>query len=645
MEKGHSVRADQNPVGRWQSVAFVDHIKDFKPGQNSDGEGLFLKAVEFMPDGRTSGAWKWKQEFIYHPNGRARAKFEIKEIDGSTYLFFPWLSGDVVMRGQKPSYYVLRKVSGQEAIVKKAERTAGSDDSGDTKQPDTATTTSEDIIRIYGEPLKYIEGGKTFTKDKLPENYIMVYPNSLGVVISGGVVGEIRHEEADGYLFKGKVKVGSSLEEALSVVGQPKKTVEGKPNNFEDGVLYKDIDGSRGYCYYSRLDQNVRFFFWDYKVSALYVTSSSYGKCKGGGSFQAILPIESVYEYDDVRWKDMSRLNLAGEEGLICTLRFNQKTVWPAPVRMPGGDNPEKILADAMNPGLGIRELHQQGITGKGVNVAIIDQPLYEDHPEFAGKILAYKDFGCETRYSMHGPAVTSLLVGTNCGTAPDARVYYAAAPGWKRDTAYEANALRWIIEQNKKLPSSEKIRVVSVSAAPSSPNVRDKNRDMWGSACAAAEAEGIVVLDCTRDHGFIGACWYNARVPESVSQCKAGYPGKEGWSLPNNILAPASPRTTAEEQHEGDFSYQYCGRGGQSWSIPYVAGVLALGWQIRPELTGEQMRELLFQSAYTKKDGSKIINPKMFIHLVRKAKVVSRTEGKEQSLAKKEMSGKNLRD
>jgi subtilisin family serine protease len=84
----------------------------------------------------------------------------------------------------------------------------------------------------------------------------------------------------------------------------------------------------------------------------------------------------------------MSKLNLSDRRGLIATLRFNQKTVWPEPAKMPVGDGPEKLLKNAMNPGLGIRKLHEEGITGKGVNVAIIDQPLYQDHPEFVGKIV-----------------------------------------------------------------------------------------------------------------------------------------------------------------------------------------------------------------------------------------------------------------
>jgi len=350
-----------------------------------------------------------------------------------------------------------------------------------------------------------------------------------------------------------------------------------------------------------------------------------------GGSLAK--PIESVKPYDDVRWKDLSKLDLSTKKRLIGTLRFNTKTVWPEQAKMSPGSDPNKILTDAMNPGLGVRKLHQQGITGKGVNVAIIDQPTYLVHPEFAGKIVVYHDTGCETaESSMHGPAVASLLVGTNCGTAPDARVYYVAAPSWKMDTAYYANGLDWIIAQNEKLSEGEKIRVVSVSASPNQSSWA--NRQMWDKACDRAKADGIMVLDCTDDseRGFIGRCWYNARYPENIARCNPWAPPNRKFIFnPNDIgiLVPSSPRTTAEDGGEGklDYRYQYCGRGGLSWSIPYCAGVLAMGWQVNPELPPEQMRELLFKSAFTKRNGAKIINPKKFIRLVKKAKATQRTK------------------
>ncbi len=340
----------------------------------------------------------------------------------------------------------------------------------------------------------------------------------------------------------------------------------------------------------------------------------------GEDSFMTVRPVKQVKDYQDVRFKDLSKLDLTARPGLPATLWFNQKTVWPAQMPVVPAD----LLTRAMNPGLGIRKLHEEGLTGKGINVAIIDQPLYQDHPEFSGKIAAYHDVGCGSESSMHGPAVASLLVGTKCGTAPDARLYYVAAPSWTADAACQAKALDWIIEQNAQLPPKEKIRVVSISCAPSGPGSPfKKNTEQWGPACERAGKAGILVLDCTTHHGFIGPCFYDAADPEDAARCKPGFPRHPSLNFPKRardgrILVPCSPRTTAEEYVKGECGYQYCGEGGLSWSIPYCAGVLALGWQARPALTAQQMHELLFKSAYKTAEGWLIINPSEFIRLVK---------------------------
>jgi hypothetical protein len=498
-----------------------------------------------------------------------------------------------------------------------------SDINAKVAQLDIETADLDKIISIFGEPEKYVWDKETFQRQNLPVMYALGYPDRFFIVMVKGHIYELRFHQP-GYIFRDKIQVGSSLEEVLKVIGQPTETVVNQKNMFKDGVLYKDIDGRKGVCYYSRDDQNVRFFFSDYKVAGLYVISQMHKKAESltsmGHSF------DSVKEFNDVRWSDLSKLDLSKQKELLPTLTFNKNTVWPSADKMPGDYDPNKLMTDAMNPGLGVRELHKEGITGKGVNVAIIDQAMYLDHPEFVGKITAYHDLAAGKQWSMHGPAVTSLLVGINCGTAPDAHIYYCAV----RDMVYEvdyAKALNWIVQQNKSLPDSEKIRAVSVSAAPGKIGTPSKaEQEKWDEAYVQAEASGILVLDCTNHHGFIGACWYDANDPENTVRCKPGFPGIEinannNKIFADKILVPASPRTTAEEYEKGKFGYQYCGRGGVSWAIPYCSGVLALGWQIRPELTAAQMRELLFQSAYVKENQAKIINPKEFIRLVRNFK------------------------
>ncbi len=330
-----------------------------------------------------------------------------------------------------------------------------------------------------------------------------------------------------------------------------------------------------------------------------------------------VAPIEL---YADVRNSDFTELKVDLDKSLIETLWFNEATRWPEQSQAVAHD----ILQRGMNPGLGIRKLHEQGITGKGVKVAIIDQNLVGDHPEYKGKIVKYFDVGTKQpsdQGSMHGPGVTSLLVGENIGTAPEAQLYFVAAPSWTGDAQYQADALNWIIDENEKLPEGAKIRVVSISAAPSGPGSPfAKNNAAWDSAYQRATEAGILVLDCTQNHGITAPCYYDLDDPDNVAKCIPGWPGTEFRPMPDRIYIPTSYRTTAEEYYKGESAYQYTGRGGLSWSIPYLAGVLALGWQVRPELSNSQILDLLFKSAYTTDDQLKVINPAAFIEMVKRA-------------------------
>jgi len=328
----------------------------------------------------------------------------------------------------------------------------------------------------------------------------------------------------------------------------------------------------------------------------------------------------AVAPFDDVRFQDVSWLVPAPDAALIQTLWFNQDTTWPVPSQPVA----QSVLEAGKNPGMGIRALHAQGITGTGVNVAIIDQNLLLDHPEFKGKVVSYFDTGTQQpadQGSMHAPAVTSLLVGTTIGTAPGAQVYFAAAPSWTGDAQYYADALNWVVDQNQKLPAAQKIRVVSVSAAPSGPGTPfTKNNSAWDGAYQRATQAGILVLDCTQNHGVTAPCYYDLAAPDNVAGCTPGFPGVSYQAQKDRLYIPTSRRSTAEEYYQGIFRYQYTGQGGLSWSVPYLAGVLALGWQLRPDLSGTQMLDLVFQSAYINSDGLKIIDPPAFINLVNQA-------------------------
>ena len=52
----------------------------------------------------------WTKNLVLNANDKTAAKYTIKEINGSKYMFLEWKNGDYIERGTTPWYYVLRKV-------------------------------------------------------------------------------------------------------------------------------------------------------------------------------------------------------------------------------------------------------------------------------------------------------------------------------------------------------------------------------------------------------------------------------------------------------------------------------------------------------------------------------------------------------
>lgn len=101
---------DQEVLGSWASVDFVDTPEEFSPGKKSWPEGLYLKELVFLPGGKTTGGWlTWTRGVVMHRSDKTASHYEIKELKGAKYMFFEWKSGDYTIRHRKPSYYVLKK--------------------------------------------------------------------------------------------------------------------------------------------------------------------------------------------------------------------------------------------------------------------------------------------------------------------------------------------------------------------------------------------------------------------------------------------------------------------------------------------------------------------------------------------------------
>jgi hypothetical protein len=100
---------DPQLVGKWIAVDFVGYPDAFVPGQKQWMGDLYLKTMVFYDNGKTAGPWEWTKGDIYHSGDDSHAKYQVRQIDGQDYLFFAWMSGDVTIRGESPSYYVLKR--------------------------------------------------------------------------------------------------------------------------------------------------------------------------------------------------------------------------------------------------------------------------------------------------------------------------------------------------------------------------------------------------------------------------------------------------------------------------------------------------------------------------------------------------------
>lgn len=134
------------------------------------------------------------------------------------------------------------------------------------------------------------------------------------------------------------------------------------------------------------------------------------------------------------------------------------------------------------------------------------------------------------------------------------------------------------------------------------------------------------MIIDCHTGENtcFVFSAYYDLNDINNVSKCIPGYPD-EIWDdftheyYKNIIFAPPSYRTLAQEFTKGEYSYRYDSVGGESWAVPYVSGVLILGWQVNPKLEPKTMKNLLFKSSWVNEYGLHFINPPAFIDAVQK--------------------------
>lgn len=313
----------------------------------------------------------------------------------------------------------------------------------------------------------------------------------------------------------------------------------------------------------------------------------------------------------DLRSRDISNMDLKNNLSELLHSDFDSKTNWPK--SMPVGFNPDTIMEIGMNPGLNVRKLHKEGITGKGIGIAIIDQNLLVNHSEYKDQLRMYEEIHVQKSdiyASMHGTAVASIAVGKKVGIAPEADLYYISSwngsiydrfifkklfknrkvnPEKINPKSYVKSIYR-ILEINGTLPDDKKIRVISISFGSYKKN--------FLKAIAKASKEGVFVISSSvslthnlRFQGLGRECLAN---PDDLNSYSPGawwsesfYKNPDRYTIDSILLVPMDSRCTASQI--GKNGYVFYSTNGVSWSIPYIAGLYALACQVKPTVTPQQ--------------------------------------------------------
>jgi hypothetical protein len=301
---------------------------------------------------------------------------------------------------------------------------------------------------------------------------------------------------------------------------------------------------------------------------------------------------------------------------------FDDKTVWPE--KLPSWLNLKKIMKIGKTPGLNIKKLHKQGITGKGVSIAIIDQPLGK-HKEYQDNLVFYKNpANRDEEAAMHGSALASIAVGKTVGVAPDAKLYYIASNFTETDGVFNAEpyaeAIEYLLDVNRYLSDDEKIVVIAISKGGFNSSENPTGLEKFLVAFKKAKEQGIWVITTGDDVFTLSRKSYYADPDKISSYVKPAY-----WFYDNDmkyyeniddILVPTDYRILASPTGYED--YVAYGHGGLSWAVPYLAGVYALAKQVKPDLTPDLFMQIARATAYSPSfeyKGKKNYKAKYFIN------------------------------
>jgi serine protease AprX len=289
------------------------------------------------------------------------------------------------------------------------------------------------------------------------------------------------------------------------------------------------------------------------------------------------------------------------------------------------------------------RYMWERGITGRGVDVAVIDSGVAPvEGLSGADKIVNGPDLSIESqnatvRYrdtSGHGTHLAGIIGGRDSsvaagreaketkgflGIAPGARlvsVKVAPASG-ATDVSQVIAAIDWVVQHRR--DNGLDVRVLNL--AYGTDGTQDYRVDPLAYAVEVAWRKGIVVVVSAGNRGFGNAQLNNPAydpyvIAVGASDTKGSYPVKDdvvpGWSSRGDgtrnpdVVAPGksivslrSPGSDAAVNHpEGHVADRFMRASGTSQAAAVVSGAAALLLEERPSLTPDDVKRLMTTTA-----------------------------------------------
>ncbi len=297
---------------------------------------------------------------------------------------------------------------------------------------------------------------------------------------------------------------------------------------------------------------------------------------------------------------------------------WTTNVIWPSPDKMPDGFNPMTIMERAKTPAC-----KPNSTTGRGINIAVIDNMLDTTNPEYADNIKFIQGplHNQKLPTNKHASMVMGQIVGKSTGIAPDANIYYFTKGSYKERKKFDDDIIKIlhnVIKFNQAQKPENKIHILSCSWG-----ARKKYQPAVCALLDQLESDGVKIILCTSDYmknaTLSGRDFMPCNNPNMTDiQPNIQSAGEEVIHMMNlpfgpdkRIGIPTNMRATPLESN----GWQYNIIGGESSAAPYIAGVYACALEgnrlfMTRKNWQQELNDILKSTAIQTENGNYIINP-----------------------------------